>query len=36
LAIVVSATVESVQELSRLMRTNAIENVTARALQYSE
>jgi hypothetical protein len=36
LAIVVSATVESVQELSRLMRTNAIEHVTARALQSSE
>ena len=36
LAIVVSATVESVQELSRLMRTNAIEHVTAKALQYSE
>jgi hypothetical protein len=36
LAIVASATVESVQELSRLMRTNAIEHVTAKALQYSE
>ena len=33
LTIVVSATVESVQELSRLMRSNAIEHVTARALQ---
>jgi hypothetical protein len=32
LAIVVSATMESVQELSRLMRSNAIEHVTARAL----
>ena len=32
LAIVVSATVESVQELSRLMRSNAIEHVTAKAL----
>ena len=36
LTIVVSATVESVQELSRLIRTNAIEHVTARALQSSE
>ena len=35
LAIVVSATVESVQELSRLTRTNAIEHVTAKALQSS-
>jgi hypothetical protein len=33
LTIVVSATVESVQELSRLMRSNAIEHVTAKALQ---
>jgi hypothetical protein len=33
LTIVVTATVESVQELSRLMRSNAIEHVTARALQ---
>jgi hypothetical protein len=32
MAIVVSATVESVQELSRLMRSNAIEHVTAKAL----
>jgi hypothetical protein len=32
LAVVVSASVESVQELSRLMRSNAIEHVTARAL----
>ena len=32
LAIVVSATVESVQELSRLMRSNAIEHVAAKAL----
>jgi hypothetical protein len=36
LTIVVSATVESVQELSRLMRSNAIEHVAAKALQYSE
>ncbi|HEX4201932.1 MAG TPA: hypothetical protein VHY59_10470 [Chthoniobacterales bacterium] len=36
LTTVVSATVESVQELSRLMRTNAIEHVTAKALQSSE
>ena len=36
LAVVVSATTASVQELSRLMRSNAIENVTARALQGSE
>ena len=35
LTIVVSATVESVQELSRLMRSNAIEHVTAKALQSS-
>jgi hypothetical protein len=33
LTVVGSATVESVQELSRLMRSNAIEHVTARALQ---
>src|SRR5215472_5292001 len=33
LTIVVSATVESVQELSRLMRSNAIEHVAAKALQ---
>jgi len=32
LTVVGSATVESVQELSRLMRSNAIEHVTARAL----
>jgi len=36
LAIVASATVESVQELSRLMRSNAIEHVTAKALQSAE
>jgi hypothetical protein len=36
LTIVVSATVESVQELSRLMRSNAIEHVTAKALQSSQ
>jgi len=36
LAIVVPATVESVQELSRLMRSNAIEHVAARALKSSE
>jgi hypothetical protein len=36
LAVVGSATVASVQELSRLMRSNAIEHVTARALQGSE
>lgn len=36
LAVVVSATVVSVQELSRLMRSNAIEHVAARALQGSE
>ena len=36
LAVVVSATEFSVQELSRLMRSNAIEYVTARALQGSE
>jgi hypothetical protein len=36
LTIVVSATVESVQELSRLMRTNAIEHVAAKALQSSQ
>ena len=35
LAVVVSATGLSVQELSRLMRSNAIEHVTARALQGS-
>ena len=35
LAIVVSAAVESVQELSRLTRSNAIEHVTARALEGS-
>ena len=33
LTIVVSATVESVQELSRLLRSNAIEHVTAKALR---
>ena len=36
LAVVVSATVDSVQELSRVMRSNAIEHVTARALQSSK
>jgi hypothetical protein len=36
LAIVMSATVESVQELSRLMRSNAIEHVTAKALLSSQ
>jgi hypothetical protein len=36
LTIVVSATVESVQELSRLMRSNAIEHVTARALEGAQ
>jgi hypothetical protein len=36
LAVVGSASVESVQELSHLMRSNAIEHVTARALQGSE
>ena len=36
LAVVLSATVVSVQELSRLMRSNAIEHVAARALQVSE
>jgi hypothetical protein len=36
LAVVVSATGVSVRELSRLMRSNAIEHVTARALQGSE
>ena len=36
LAVVVSAAAESVQELSRLMRSNAIEHVTARALQGSK
>ncbi|HXM03675.1 MAG TPA: hypothetical protein VN939_13775 [Chthoniobacterales bacterium] len=36
LAVVVSATGLSVQELSRLMRSNAIEHVAARALQGSE
>jgi hypothetical protein len=35
LAAVVSATAVSVQELSRLMRSNAIEHVTARALEGS-
>jgi hypothetical protein len=36
LAVVVSAIGASVQELSHLMRSNAIEHVTARALQMSE
>lgn len=36
LAVVLSATAVSVQELSRLMRSNAIEHVAARALQVSE
>lgn len=36
LAVVASATAVSVQELSRLMRSDAIEHVTARALQESE
>ena len=36
LAVVLSATVVSVQELSRMMRSNAIEHVAARALQVSE
>ena len=36
LAVVISATGVSVKELSRLMRSNAIEHVTARALQGSE
>jgi len=35
LAVVVYAAVDSVQELSRLMRSNAIEHVTARALEGS-
>jgi hypothetical protein len=35
LAVVVSATAVSFQELSRLMRSDAIEHVTARALQGS-
>jgi hypothetical protein len=35
LAVVVSAAVDSVQKLSRLMRSNAIEHVTARALEGS-
>jgi hypothetical protein len=35
LAVVVPAAVDSVQELSRLMRSNAIEHVTARALEGS-
>lgn len=35
LTIVVSATVESFQELSRLMRSKAIEHVAAKALQNS-
>jgi hypothetical protein len=33
LAVVVSATAVSVQEMSRLMRSDAIEHVTARALE---
>ena len=33
LAVVVAASVDSLQELSRLMRSNAIEHVTARALE---
>jgi hypothetical protein len=36
LTVVISATAVSVQELSRLMRSNAIEHVAARALQASE
>jgi hypothetical protein len=36
LAVVVSASAVSVQELSRLMRSNAIEHVTARALQSTK
>jgi hypothetical protein len=36
LAVVVSAAVDSVQELSRLTRSNAIEHVTAKALQDSK
>jgi hypothetical protein len=36
LAVVVSATVVSVQELTRLVSSNAIEHVAARALQSSE
>jgi hypothetical protein len=35
LAVVVTAAVDSVQELSRLMRSDAIEHVTARALDGS-
>jgi hypothetical protein len=35
LAVVVFAAVDSLQELSRLMRSNAIEQVTARALEGS-
>jgi hypothetical protein len=35
LAVVVSAAVDSVQKLSRLMRSDAIEHVTARALEGS-
>jgi hypothetical protein len=35
LAVVFSAVVDSLQELSRLMRSNAIEHVTARALDGS-
>ena len=36
LAVVVTAAVDSVQELSRLMRSNAIEHVTARVLEGSK
>jgi hypothetical protein len=36
LAVVASATEVSVKELSRLMRSNAIEHVTARALEGSK
>jgi hypothetical protein len=36
LAVVISAIAVSVQELSRLMKSNAIEAVTARALSASE
>jgi hypothetical protein len=36
LAVVVSATGLSVQELSRLMKSDAIEHVTARALQSAQ
>jgi hypothetical protein len=35
LAVVVSAAVDGLQELTRLMRSNAIEHVTARALDGS-